>query len=355
MRVPVISLFTGAGGLDIGVGAAGGEVRVCVEPDRDCNLTLALNGPRYFPQARLIPDRIENVSTSALLEAARIRRGQRFAVVGGPPCQPFSKSSYWLKDRRKGLRDGRAALLCEFARVVCESRATAFLFENVASLLHPRHREAFDRLMSQFAEAGYSCTHEIVNAAEYGVPQKRRRVIVLGLRGGIPPTFPLKTHWSGGSVMARQGGPRLPAETARRAIGHLNVRRLAEAGEMPSGKWAKHLRDIPPGMNYKFHTAWAGHPKPTFVAETRYWSFLLKMHPHEPAATLQASPGPWTGPFHWTSRRLRSGELAALQTFPPDYAFAGSRRSVVRQIGNAVPPLLAARMIAHLVGQAARS
>jgi DNA (cytosine-5)-methyltransferase 1 len=86
-----------------------------------------------------------------------------------------------------------------------------------------------------------------------------------------------------------------------------------------------------------------------FEAETRFWTFLLKLSPSLPSWTIQANPGPWVGPFHWSSRRLRTVELAALQTFPRGYNFAGKRRDVVRQIGNAVPPLLAQRMIEPLL------
>jgi len=115
------------------------------------------------------------------------------------------------------------------------------------------------------------------------------------------------------------------------------------------GRYEKELREIPPGKNYKALTAWAGHPRPVFEAERRYWSLLLKLSPDLPSWTIQANPGPWVGPFHWTSRRLRTVELAALQTFPEGYRFAGKRRDRVRQIGNAVPPLLAQRMIEPLL------
>ena len=118
---------------------------------------------------------------------------------------------------------------------------------------------------------------------------------------------------------------------------------------MISGRWADHLREVKPGMNYKWHTAWAGHPQPTFETETRYWNFLLKLDPALPSWTIPASPGPWTGPFHWSSRRLRTAELAALQTFPVGYSFAGPRRERVRQIGNAVPVLMGTAMIASVL------
>ena len=91
------------------------------------------------------------------------------------------------------------------------------------------------------------------------------------------------------------------------------------------------------------------HPNPTFEAESRFWNFLLKLHPEKQSWTVAASPGPWTGPFHWETRRLRTPELAAIQSFPEGYRFAGSRRDRVKQIGNAVPPKMAAAVIAKVL------
>jgi len=133
--------------------------------------------------------------------------------------------------------------------------------------------------------------------------------------------------------------------TAAEAIDGLEVPEFFEPEEVVRGRWADHLATVPPGWNYKAHTAWAGHPEPTFVTETRFWNFLLKLAPDKPSWTIAASPGPWTGPFHWSSRRLRTVEMAALQGFPRGYKFSGSRRDRVRQIGNAVPPPLAQQMV----------
>jgi DNA (cytosine-5)-methyltransferase 1 len=133
--------------------------------------------------------------------------------------------------------------------------------------------------------------------------------------------------------------------TAGEALEGLDADKYFEPEEVIKGRWADHLRQVPPGWNYKALTAWAGHPNPTFEAETRFWNFLLKLSPDRPSWTIAASPGPWTGPFHWESRRLRSVEMAALQGFPRGYKFAGGRRDKVRQIGNAVPPPMAKVMV----------
>jgi DNA (cytosine-5)-methyltransferase 1 len=131
-------------------------------------------------------------------------------------------------------------------------------------------------------------------------------------------------------------------------ISRFDVARYAEDNEIPDGRWAKALRSVPPGQNYKALTAWAGHRKPLFIAETRFWNFLLKLHPELPSWTIAANPGPWVGPFHWSGRRLRVPELAALQGFPLRFKFIGSRREIRRQIGNAVPSPLAAAVIAKI-------
>src|SRR5262249_50651012 len=142
----------------------------------------------------------------------------------------------------------------------------------------------------------------------------------------------------------------LPAPVnAGEALRPLEDERYFEPEEVVKGRYAKELREVPPGQNYKALSAWAGHPNPVFEAESRFWSFLLKLSPDLPSWTIQANPGPWVGPFHWTSRRLRTVELAALQTFPPSYSFAGKRRDRVRQIGNAVPARLAQRLIEPLI------
>ena len=104
-----------------------------------------------------------------------------------------------------------------------------------------------------------------------------------------------------------------------------------------------------PGHNYIALSARDGYPNPKFIANKRFWNFLLKLHPLLPSWTIAAQPGPWVGPFHWNNRRLRVHEVASIQTFPMDYVFTGSRRAIQKQIGNAVPPLLGQKMVEHLL------
>jgi DNA (cytosine-5)-methyltransferase 1 len=235
-------------------------------------------------------------------------------------------------------------LVQEYWRIVRESNADAFVFENVPSILHPRNKKTLDGLMQSARDCGYLLRLLMENAAEFGVPQRRVRVFLLGLKHAEPPE-PRRTHVLEGEGHTKGFAP----VTAGEALEPFSGKEYFEPEEVVNGRWAQHLKTVPPGMNYKAHTKWAGHPRPTFVTETRFWNFLLKLSPARPSWTIAASPGPWTGPFHWKSRRLRTPEFAALQGFPKNYSFEGSRRDRIRQIGNAVPPPLAKAMIQPLV------
>lgn len=362
-KVVAIDLFAGAGGLSLGARQAGADVRVAVELDPMACSTLGSN--EVHDNLTIVGADITSLPGHGLRELAQVKPDEELIVIGGPPCQPFSKAAYWLDDgqeakyrqaRARGETsdrptrasvarpDPRRALVGEVWRVAREAGADAFVLENVPSLLHPRHRRDIDAVIEAAEAAGYKTTLVRANAADFGVPQRRVRVFLLGVRGQ-DPTPPDPTH----SISDIEQPGRLPAVTAGQAIARFAGDEYVEDGEQVEGRWATHFASIPPGWNYKFHTAWADHPDPTFLTETRFWNFLLKLHPDLPAWTIPANPGPWTGPFHWDSRRLRTVELAALQGFPDDYVFVGGRRDRVRQIGNAVPPTLAAAMIKQVV------
>jgi DNA (cytosine-5)-methyltransferase 1 len=344
--IPTIDLFAGAGGLSLGVAAAGASVRLLVDLDPLVCETLSKN-PEHHGGKVLEAD-VTTLTGQDLRRLGGLSRRDPLLIVGGPPCQPFSKAAYWTdpgeeaKYRRararghriarptdpiKARRDPRRSLVYAFWRLVVEANADAFIFENVPSILHPRNVRLLKRLVRSAESARFKTLVLSVNAVDYGVPQRRHRVVVLGLRKEAPPP-PQRTH---------AGCPM----TAGEALAPFADEAFFEPVEVVKGRWAEHLKTIPPGWNYKAHTAWAGHPNPTFETETRFWNFLLKLDPARPSWTIAANPGPWVGPFHWDSRRLRTVELAALQAFPPGYYFAGTRRERVRQIGNAVPPLLA--------------
>lgn len=356
IKMPVIDLFAGAGGLSIGATDAGCKVHACVELDAVACKTLRANASYH---GSVLETDVVGISGLDLRHAAGLAPGDPLIVVGGAPCQPFSKAAYWVevgeesryrRARAAGIAmkrpsaptearaDARRTLVEEFWRLIFESNADGFVFENVPSIKHPRNKPVLDGFRHAAEAAGYNVTQVTANAAEFGVAQTRERVFLLGAKRGTPAA-PEASH-----TLKDQIG-RKAAITAGEALAGFDHPRYFEPEELIAGRWAEHLRTVPPGSNYKAHTAWAGHPNPTFEAETRFWNFLLKLSPHRPSWTIAASPGPWTGPFHWTNRRLRTVEMAALQAFPEGYNLVGSRRERVRQLGNAVPPPLARRMV----------
>lgn len=339
--LPALSLFSGIGGLDLGVSRAGFDVRVALEYEPGSASSLKANHFANSPEA-VIERSIVDVPTGELLERAGLRPGEPALVFGGPPCTPFSKSGYWLEYKRKGL-DPDASLLDEFARVVVEARPTVALLENVHGLAYRNHNvRPFDRLLGKLTAAGYRTRFKVLNAADYGVPQLRKRLFVYATLGDDPPEFPRVTH-SGWTETSKQiDYTKLPYVTSRQAIGDLEDRDdLVEAEEGVGGRYGHLLKEIPAGENYLYFTAKRGHPAPLFRWRSRYWTFLLKLDPDRPATTIQSQPGPYIGPFHWSSRRLRLPEVKRLQTFPDGYVVVGSRRSAQIQLGNAVPPELA--------------
>jgi DNA (cytosine-5)-methyltransferase 1 len=340
-----LSLFTGAGGLDLGVEAAGYSVVFAIESDPTAVQTLNLNRERCFPALPEVePLDITQQDPRVVMEELGLAEGEIDLLVGGPPCVAFSKSGFHLDYKREG-RDARADLLGDYLRYLEALRPEAYLLENVFGLAYRNQSAAFfDALIEGIRSLGYSVTYEVLNAADYGVPQNRQRLFVIGRRDGTPLDFPAPTHWG---QHERRRLPDdiddlLPHVTAREALRGLRTR--PEPTEAVNGRYGHLLPEIPPGRNYLHLTAHEGHPNPIFKWRSRYWTFLLKLDPDRPASTIQAQPGPYVGPFHWRNRRLRVPELKRLQGFPDDFRFAGSRRDIQLQIGNSVPPPLVARI-----------
>lgn len=328
---------------------AGYAVRACVEFDGDACETLRRN----FRETAVLEGDIRETPTEAILEAARLQPGQADLVVGGPPCTPFSKSGNWLEYKRLG-RDPEASLLEHYVRVVSEARPNGFLLENVYGLAYRNHnRLHFQRLIKALTGLGYRVEYKVLLAADFGVPQRRQRLFVLGSRQG-QPAFPAPTHSGPHETRTTFDRSLLPHVTTGDAIGDLADRdELAEHEESVGGKYGHLLAEIPPGDNYLHFTAKRGHPDPLFEWRSRYWSFLLKLDPKQPAPTIQAQPGPYVGPFHWANRRLRLLEVKRLQTFPDDFDVVGTRRSGQVQLGNAVPPFLAQQVANALASASA--
>lgn len=336
----VISLYSGAGGLDYGLEAAGFAFGAGVEMDSDCVATLFESRPTW----RMLCRSIFDVTTRELLDLAEGREGEIDLVAGGPPCQPFSKSGYWAAAGARRLRDPRSDTLGAFMRVVREALPRVLLLENVGGLQYAGKDEGLQLLLRELENINkvegtkYKPSVQLINAASYGVPQLRERVFVVAHREGRLFEFPAATHGPDGIERTVLDASDLePYRTAWDAIGDLNV--SPEEDVAVRGKWADLLPSIPEGSNYLHHTE-KGKGLPLFGWRRRYWTFLLKLAKNRPSWTIQAQPGPAVGPFHWSSRRLSIRELCRLQTFPDNVNVIGGRGTAQRQIGNAVPSLL---------------
>lgn len=337
MGLKAISLFTGIGGLDFGFEAAGFETRVALDIDPVACRIMRLNRP--WP---VLEVDISSIKAQHILDTANLTLGEADVLIGGPPCQPFSKSGYWATGDSKRLDDPRANTLTHYLRILRATLPKTFLLENVAGLAYRGKSEGIDAIQRGInainAETGaaYALTFRSLNAADYGVPQLRERVFVIGARDGASFHFPKPTHFPSEHLKSRETGE--PHRTTWDALGDLDPDPRDQELSM-SGKWAELLPTIPEGQNYLWHTDRGG-GAPLFGWRRRYWSFLLKLSKRLPSWTIQAQPGPATGPFHWRNRKLSSAELARLQTFPDGISYHCRRSEAQRLIGNAVPSAL---------------
>jgi DNA (cytosine-5)-methyltransferase 1 len=339
----VVSLFSGAGGLDIGLEEAGFEIRLAVDSDPAACETLRQNCARG---TRIWQGSIHDLSVQDMLALGRVSNNEIALLAGGPPCQPFSKAAFWRHGDTARLRDPRADTLAAYLLALRELTPSSFILENVAGLAFKGKDDGLQYIRRTVAAINrkrrtrYSFTVVKINAANFGVPQIRERIFVVGFRDGqqfIPPTA---TH---ADPLLLPSLPRsvrvstLPWVTAWDAIGELQDH--PNEGLEVRGYWGGLLPSIPEGSNYLFHTERGG-GLPIFGWRRRYWSFLLKLAKDRPSWTIPAQPGPAIGPFHWSNRRLSMRELCRLQTFPDRYVVRGTQSEIQRQIGNAVPSLL---------------
>lgn len=345
-----ISLFSGIGGLDFGFEAAGFATRVALEMDRTCCRTMKLNR-----RWEIIEGDINQVTSKVILAKAGLKRGEADVLIGGPPCQPFSKSSYWVRGDARRLDDPRADTLTGYLRVLRDTQPKAFLLENVFGLAYEGKDEGLRFILDGIAEinratgSNYQVSWQVINCAAHGVPQIRERVFMVGSRDGRIFRFPKRTHGKPEEFPTAQLGSFEPYRTAWDAIGDLNAPTPLDPVLKVGGKWGALLPSIPEGENYLWHTDRRG-GTPLFGWRTRYWSFLLKLAKRLPSWTVQAQPGAAIGPFHWNNRRLTFEEMCRLQTFPDGLHIDCGRTEMQRMLGNAVPSLIAeimAREIRH--------
>lgn len=328
-----ISLFSGCGGLDLGLHEAGFQTVLASDFEGLCAETWRRN----MPATPFHTGRIGELTRADVVSLLGGRIGEIDLVAGGPPCPPFSKSRFYRKEMPRALDDPNGwETINGYLNMLDWVRPRAFILENVKGLAYKVHADALATIVQRAERLGYTVTTDVLNAANFGVPQIRERCFVVGsLDGSV--SLPKPTHSNDPT------SDLLPWVTAGDVLADLDTEENAsDVGHFAGGQHHDLLRQVPPGDNYLFFTEKRGHPNPRFKWRGRYWSFLLKLSPDMPSWTIQARRSNNMGPFHWRNRILRISEIRRLQTFSDAFELAGTIEQQWRQIGNAVPPKLAA-------------
>ena len=330
---PVISLFSGAMGLDLGLNQAGLRVAVSQDVDRWCVETMRRNGHTAIEgdiRALVAAD----PSCKFLLRTAGVKKKDVFAVVGGPPCQSFSTAG-----KRQGVEDARGQLYQEFINVVAALKPRFFIFENVKGLasmptdpLDKNSKPVLQTILETFSAIGYKTIHGVLDAVHYGTPQFRERLVIVGSRDKEDIFLPAPTHFH------RHQNPLMRWRTLSDVVTDLKEAG-AHANFSPAVK--RFLALVPAGGNWKSlpadltKEAMGG----AFESGGGKVGFYRRLNPAEPSPTLVTSPiQKATMLCHPTELRpLSVLEYARLQQFPDDWKFEGKSSDCYRQIGNAVP------------------
>jgi len=346
-----ISLFSGAFGLDLGFMAVGFKPLIALDIEESSYKTINTN----LPKLPFIREDVNTVTTKRILDEIGLDVGELDVVTGGPPCQPFSTAG-----KRQSMLDPRASPLREYVRFINEAQPKCFVMEEVEGILSARlkhvplidrddkkilsadeqHGSAFRMVMQMLTETGYKISYKLVNAADYGAPQVRRRLIFIGLRDGVPE-LPEPTHSY--KPQLRIDGPSVaPWNTFWEATADLQGKEMDYSKF--SEKISTYMKNIPPGgywrqlpenmvleamggaheskggkMGYYRRLSWDC-PSPTVVTTPSQKGTLL-CHPEE-------------------LRPITVEEYKRIQGFPDDWKIPGSTIIKYQLIGNAVPVYL---------------
>jgi DNA (cytosine-5)-methyltransferase 1 len=342
-KLYAISLFSGAGGFDLGIEAAGFTTKLCTDIDYHSCQTLELNrnalknreGIKFLSEAVIVQKNIKEYTTSEMLADIGLKKEDISLVYGGAPCQAFS-----VFGQRKGMEDPRGTLLWDFLRVIREISPQAFIFENVAGLLSIDDGKVFSAFLDALSkeengDESYQVVPYLLDTASFGVPQYRSRVIIFGTKT-TKVSCPVKTH----AVNSEDEVYLKRAVTVKDALSGLPE---PSKTKLPNHIGRVHGKDIIDRYaKLKFGER---------DSKTR----INRLNPEKPSFTIVVGSDKGGGKGHvhpYKPREVTPRESARLQSFPDYWEFTGTSRHPIRQVGNAVPPVFAGAIGAHLLKEA---
>ncbi len=312
----IVSLFSGAGGLDLGFKKAGFNVIWANEFDKSIWKTIEFNFPEIFLDKRNIVD----IPCSDI--------PQSIGIIGGPPCQSWSEAG-----AGRGINDERGKLFYQYIRILKDKKPLFFLAENVSGILMSRHKEAFNNILNQFKEIGYNVNYKLINACNYGIPQDRKRVFIIGYRNDLGINFEFHQEIKEKSNLKQAIGDLRKAKPAREN----NKANLTEELFIPNHEY----------MIGSFSTIYMSRNR------VRTWnepSFTIQaggrhapIHPQAPKMKLiNQNKRIFVSGKEDLYRRLSVRECARIQTFPDNFIFKYNNiADGYKMVGNAVPVELA--------------
>ena len=331
MPLNALSLFAGGGGLDLGFSAAGFNIVYSTDIDHHSCETLKLNQSRkdYYGSHLVEKLDVRELSTSGILKKVERTKEDINFVLGGPPCQAFS-----VFGKRKGLEDPRGNLVYEYARIIDETKPAGFLFENVSGLRTIHEGSLYKGLIETLSFGGeYAVSAYEYDVAHFGIPQFRSRVIIIGTRIGSALPRMETTHTAPDNIFNAHH----PYKTVKQAL-----------SDMPH-----------PGVDSGLFNHIGREHSQRIVDRYRALEFgerdsstrINKLNPVRPSYTIIVGSDKGGGKGHvhpYQPREVTPRESARIQTFPDWWEFSGNGRHVIRQVGNAVPPLFGSLLANHV-------
>ncbi len=334
----VIDLFSGCGGSAVGFEKAGLPIKVAVDIDKHASESFKIN----FPNAEVFTNDISYISGKELMKAGKFKNGNEVILIACPPCQGFSNA----RRNSERLTDPRNKLIYEFLRIVEEIKPYAFVLENVPGLAKNVGKPIFIQILQRLQELGYQTVYDVIDTADYGVPQRRKRLVMLGTKDQkLRLTFPSKTNadpaissdlppWKTvrqaiDDLLPIKAGQKLETDAMHMSanLSELNIKRMKQTPHDGGDRlsWSDDLV-LECHKNFEGHRDVYGRmrwdsPSPTITGGCAMVSKGRFGHPEQ-------------------NRAISLREAARLQTFPDNFKFIGNFGQIAKQLGNAVPPLL---------------